>query len=230
MLVGLAFRNGGEQVRQVLRALPTVADMQRCIKRKRGEGQEEKEDPHAGGTTMASSTPPALPFEDKEARQRRAATLANASANASAIAAAADKAAADAKTAAARAAASEAAAAQAEARAAGCAGAAAAAAEAMAARTRATTDAAQSANAAAYAANAAQAAATAAARVVAAGGDVPNAARFSAAAAVGGDTFGGGGEGERHDAAEGSRGLSLERALSERDPLAYRLLRWLLSA
>ncbi|CAB1098736.1 unnamed protein product [Ectocarpus sp. CCAP 1310/34] len=227
-------RNDVDKVQQVLRALPTVADMQRCIKRKRGEGEErEDDDPQAGETTMASATPAPPLLEDEEARQRRAATVANASANAAAIAIAADNAAAAAEAAAARAAASDAAAARAEASAKRCAGAASTAAEATAARARATTDAAQSANATAYAANAAQAAATAAARAVAVGGDVPDAARFGAAAAVGGDSCFGGGVrqgGEGHDATDGSGMLSLEKALTERNPLAYRLLRWLLSA
>ncbi|CAN0353279.1 unnamed protein product, partial [Ectocarpus sp. 8 AP-2014] len=192
-------RNDVDKVQQVLRALPTVAGMQRCIKRKRGEGEEgEDDDLQAGKTTMASTTPAPPLLEDEQAQQRRAATVANASANAKAIAIAADNAAAAAEAAAARAAASDAAAARAEANAAGCADAASAAAEATAARTRATTDAAQSANATAYAANAARAAATAAAR--------------------------------GHDATDGSGGLSLEKALAERNPLAYRLLRWLLSA
>ncbi|CAM9719108.1 unnamed protein product [Ectocarpus sp. 4 AP-2014] len=146
-------RNDVDKVQQVLRALPTVADMQRCIKRKRGEGEEGKhDDPPAGETTMATTTPTPPLLEDEEARQRRAATVANASANAAAIAIAADNAAAAAEAAAARAAASDAAAARAEAR--------------------------------------------------------------------------GGG----HDATDGSGRLSLEKALAERNPLAYRLLRWLLSA
>ncbi|CAN0416965.1 unnamed protein product, partial [Ectocarpus sp. 12 AP-2014] len=146
-------RNDVDKVQQVLRALPTVADMQRCIKRKRGEGEEGKDDDtQAGETTMATATPAPPIIEDEEARQRRAATVANASANAAAIAIAADNAAAAAEAAAARAAASEAAAARAEAR------------------------------------------------------------------------------GEGHDATDGSGGLSLEKALAKRNPLAYRLLRWLLSA
>ncbi|CAN0364062.1 unnamed protein product, partial [Ectocarpus fasciculatus] len=99
--------NDVQKVQGVLRKLPSVADMQRCVKRKRGEGEEEEDNPQVGATTLVSSSPPPPPLEDEEARQRRAATLAIASANAAAIATAAAIAAVAAETAAARAAASD---------------------------------------------------------------------------------------------------------------------------
>eukprot|EP00903_Cladosiphon_okamuranus_P021144 g19422.t2 len=194
--------NDVEKVRTVLDVMPSVADMQRCIERKRNN--------LAGGI----STPP----EQAPDRAWSAATAANAAANAAAANAAASAAATAAAEAATEKANAIAAAAAATAAAAdGGAVADARGTRATSAEERVTRATAACDIAAAHAANAAAAAAAASARATAAGN--PTAAAFCHAA----------GAAPGHGGHE-SRVLSLENALSERNPLAYRLLRWLLSA
>eukprot|EP00752_Nemacystus_decipiens_P012584 g11144.t1 len=209
-------RNNVDKVRQVLDVLPSVADMQRCIERKRNN--------LAGGIT---SPPP-----DHAAAEHpwSAAAAANAAANAAAANAAAEAAAAAAAAAAtekenALAAATAATAAATATPASAASGSSATSADADGGRGTRTTSAeewvaratAACTVATAHAANAAAAAAAASARAVAAGDPVAAAYPHAAAGAALG----------RGDP---SRVLSLESALSERNPLTYRLLRWLLSA